>query len=496
MVLRLGVPLLQIRNQARERPAWFSARMLAGGAFAAGMVALAEIFGRRLGAGTRMLAAAYPAAYAAGLRLLLDRLLAALFPLISLSQAAAALAYFFGNPDLKLILALPIPPLHFFLMRGARVFATASGFFYLLFIPLLWGFGGKPFAMKALIPLTLYMAIAFFLGLSAVLALANLFRVTALHRAFAVAFALYAVVFILAFRSARPERMFASPAAFLQTLQRPLPAPFLPPARTASTLVDLHLGRGAAVDPLTAGVCLLLGLASCAAFTAGYSRAFSRSRSQAGRKEERVKPRVPQASFFPALAVKEWLRILRSPTRLAQVLLMAGLLFLYIFNLAHLPMKGDPILVPLYKGLHVFLTGFILSALGLRFAFPAASMEGDAVVFFRSLPVSASAVWAAKSAAYFIVFLAVSILLNGAAWFSLPMAVPDFLWMNLAGAVLALLASAGGVALGMVHPKYKNANPLQVGFSPEGLGYFFLSLAATSATAWLFMRSAVLELLG
>jgi|GEM_PF-1541799 len=496
MFLRPGVPLLQIKNQARERPAWFSARMLAGGAFAAGMVLLAEIFGRRLGTGTRALASAFPAAYAAGLRLLLDRLLAALFPLISLSQAAAVLALFFGNPDLKLILALPIPPVRFFLVRGARIFATASGFFYLLFIPLLWGFGGATFALKAILPLTLYMAAAFFLGLLAVLALANLFHVAALHRAFAVVFALYAVAFILAFRSARPEQMFASPAAFLQTLQRSLPAPLLPPARTASALVDLHLGHGAALDSLMAGLCLLLGAAAFAAFAAGYSRAFSRSRSQAGHREERVKPRVPQTPFFLALAVKEWLRILRSPTRLAQVLLMAGLLFLYVFNLAHLPMKADPILVPLYKGLHVFLVGFILSALGLRFAFPAASMEGDAVVFFRSLPVSASVAWAAKSAAYFIVFLAVSILLNGAAWFSLPMAVPDFLWMNLAGAVLALLASAGGVALGMIHPKYKNANPLQVGFSPEGLGYFFLSLAATSVTAWLFMRSAILELLG
>ena len=491
-----GVLISQIKNQARERPAWFTVRILAGGAFGVGTVVLAEVFGRRLGSGTRVLASAFPAAYAAGLRLLLDHLLAALFPLISLSQAVAALAYFFGNPDLKFLLILPFPPMGFFLARGARVFATASGFFYLLFIPLFWGFGGPAFALKALLPLTLYMAIAFFVALLAVLALANLFHVTTLHRAFAFVFALYSVVFILAFRSLHPEEIFASPSAFLQTLGRPMPASSAPPARTASALVDLHLGRGAGPDPLTAGLCLLLGLASYGAFVFGYARAFSRSRSQAGRKEERVGPRVPQGSFFFALAVKEWLRIMRSPTRLAQVLLMAGLLFLYVFNLTHLPMKEDAILVPLYKGFHVFLLGFILSALGLRFAFPAESMEGGAVVFFRSLPVSKSAAWAAKSAAYFIVFFAISVLLNSAAWFSLPLNIPDVIWMNLAGAALAFLASAGGVALGMIHPNYKNANPLQVGFSPEGFGYFFLCLAATSATAWLFMRSAILELLG
>ena len=494
MRFRVPVLFLQIKNQALERPVLFGTRALAGGIFGIGMVALAVWFGRKLGAGTSGFARAFPAVHAAGLRFLFQYLLTALLPLMAVSQATVALAYLFKNPEIRFLLILPLSRTRIFFARGAKVFLTASGYFYLMFIPFLWGLGGAGFALKAMVPVTLFLLITFFLGLLLILLLASLFHVSTLHRAFSFFFALFSVGFIFAFRNLHPEVLFASPQAFVLAMNRPLPFPYSPASRAAKSLLEIYQGGGA-VDGILLASCGLLFAAAFAAFGASYFRAFSRSLSQGRRKKERVKERMPGRPFVWALVMKEWLHVARSPTRLSQAMLMASLLILYFFNMAHLPLRGDPLFGLLYQGLHVFLMGFIISALGLRFAFPAPSLEGEAVVFFKSLPVTGRAAFAARSTAWFVPFLLISVLLNAMAWHSLQLPSSEFLKMNLAGTLLALLASAGGVGMGMIHPRYKNANPLQVGFSPEGLGYFFICLAATSFTAWLFLRSVIADLL-
>jgi ABC-2 type transport system permease protein len=492
--LQIPVLLLQIKNQALERPALFITRVLAGGAFGVGAVALAGWFGWKLGAGTNAFARAFPAVHASGLRFLFQYLLTALLPLMAISQATVALAYLFKNPEIRFLLTLPLSRTRIFFSRGVKIFLTASGYFYLLFIPFLWGFGGVAFALKAMVPITLFLLITFFLGLLLILLLTSLFHVATLHRAFSFFFALFAVGFIFAFRNLHPETLFASPQAFVLAMNRPLPFPYSPASRAAKSLLEVYQGGGP-VDGILLASCAGLFLAAFAAFGASYFRAFSRSLSQGRRKREQVRGRMPGRPFVWALVMKEWLHVARSPTRLSQAMLMASLLILYLFNMAHLPLREDPMFGLLYQGLHVFLLGFIISALGLRFAFPAPSLEGEAVVFFKSLPVAKRTAFAARSAAWFIPFLLISILLNAMAWRSLDLPASEFLKMNLAGGALALLASAGGVGMGMIHPRYKNANPLQVGFSPEGLAYFFLCLAATSFTAWLFLRSVIADLL-
>ena len=393
-----------------------------------------------------------------------------------------------------ILLTLPLSRARIFFSRGAKIFLTASGYFYLMFIPFLWGFGGAVFALKAIIPVTLFLLITFFLGLLLILLLTSIFHVSTLHRAFSFFFALFAVGFIFAFRNLHPETLFASPPAFLLTMNRPLPFPYSPASRAAQSLLEIYQGGGG-VDGQLLVPCGLLFAAAFTAFGVSYFRAFSRSLSQGRRRKEKVKARMCGRSFTWTLMLKEWLHVARSPTRLSQAMLMASLLILYFFNLARLPLREDALLGLLYRGVHVFLMGFIISALGLRFAFPAPSLEGEAAVFFKSLPVTCRIAFAARATAWFIPFLLISILLNAMAWRSLDLPSSEFLKMSLAGGALALLASAGGVGMGMIHPRYKNANPLQVGFSPEGLAYFFLCLAATSAVAWWFLRNVISELL-
>jgi hypothetical protein len=233
-----------------------------------------------------------------------------------------------------------------------------------------------------------------------------------------------------------------------------------------------------------------------AAFRAGYFRLYSRSLSQGRRKRELLRPRLGGRSLFRDLVAREWLSLLRHPTRLSQAMLMASMLLLYLANFAVLPLRGDPLLGSLYRGMHLFLTGFILAALGLRFAFPAPSLEGPAVRFLQGLPVRGRTLFLARTLAYALPLAGVALALTGAAAWGLGFSAGEAAAFAGAGSALAVLFSAAGVAAGSLKPRTRNPDPLQVGFSPEGLGYFALCLAVTAALAWAYARDTLSLLLG
>ena len=492
----LPLSVLFLKNQARERPILFGTRALAGAAFGAGAVALAGWFGARLHTGTAGLEAAAPALFDRGLTLLLHTLLSALLPMMVISQAVTALAGLFKNADARFLLALPLSPSRIFASRGPRIFATATGFFYLMAVPFFWGFGGPLVAARSLVPLTLFLLITFGAGLLFILGLAALFRVATLHRAFSFFFALFAVLFILVFRGMRPEALAASPAAFLLALDRPAAAPWLPSYPAARALAGLRDGWTGLAPPALLWPALILCAGAFLAFRLSYFRLYSRSQSQGRRKRPTVRPRLGGRPFLFNAVVKEWLSLLRHPTRLSQAMLMASLLFLYLANFAVLPLKGDPLFGSVYRGLHLFLTGFILSALGLRFAFPAPSLEGPAIRFLQGLPVSGWMLFRARTLAYALPLTGVALVLNASAWWGLGFTTPELLKFTAIGVALAVAFSAAGVAAGSVHPRYQDPNPLQVGFSPEGLGYFFFCLAVTAALTWTYLKDTLRTILG
>jgi len=487
----LPLPLLFLKNQARERPLLFGTRAFAAAIFGAGAVALSFWAGARLRTGTAGLEAAVPLLFHRGFTLLLHTLLTALFPLMVISHSVTALACLFKNADAPFLLSLPLSPARLFASRGAKIYFTATGYFYLMAAPFFWGFGGGAATARAMVPLTLFLLATFGAGMLFILALAAAFRIATLHRAFSFFFALFAVLFILVFRDLRPETLAVSPAAFLLALSRPPAAPWMPSWPAANALSGGPLAPPALLLP--AGV---LCAGAFLAFRFGYFRLYSRSRSQGRQQKETLSPRLRGRRFLSNAILKEWLSLSRHPTRMAQVMLMASLLFLYMANFAVLPMRADPVFGGLYRGLHLFLSGFILSALGLRFAFPAPSLEGPAIRFLRGLPVSGRTLCAARTIAYALPLAGVALVLNLAAWWGLGLSAPEFAAFAATGAALAAVFAAAGVAAGSIHPRYGNPDPLQVGFSPEGLGYFFVCLGITAAVTWAYVRDAVRLMLG
>jgi len=82
----------------------------------------------------------------------------------------------------------------------------------------------------------------------------------------------------------------------------------------------------------------------------------------------------------------------RDNTQWSQLLLLAALVVVYLYNFSVLPLEKSPIRLEYLRNelafLNMGLAGFVLSAVSVRFIFPAVSSEGGAFWVIRSSPLS------------------------------------------------------------------------------------------------------------
>ena len=80
----------------------------------------------------------------------------------------------------------------------------------------------------------------------------------------------------------------------------------------------------------------------------------------------------------------------RDNTQWSQLLLLAALVVVYLYNFSVLPLEKSPIRLEYIRNqlafLNMGLAGFVLSAISVRFIFPAVSGEGGAFWIIRDIP--------------------------------------------------------------------------------------------------------------
>jgi ABC-2 type transport system permease protein len=166
--------------------------------------------------------------------------------------------------------------------------------------------------------------------------------------------------------------------------------------------------------------------------------------------------------------------VLRDASTPAQLGSLAAVFVLDVLNVRLLP-ATDASARDLVAGLQTGLSLFLVSALSLRFAYPAVSTDGRAAAVLRSLPLDPRRHLAARWAARALPAVATSLLLTG-----LSLAV----LRSPAGTTAAALsvAFAGGLAIPALHtglgglfPRYDASNPVAVALGPGGLFALVLS---------------------
>src|SRR3989440_12066832 len=91
------------------------------------------------------------------------------------------------------------------------------------------------------------------------------------------------------------------------------------------------------------------------------------------------------------LVLKELRLFFRDTTQWSQLLLLAVLVGVYVFNIKFLPLKGDGMtffLRNVVPFLNLVLAGFVLASIAAPFIFPGVRLEGRALWLLRSRSMS------------------------------------------------------------------------------------------------------------
>jgi len=429
---------------------------------------------------------------------LLAVLLLAFLGVLLLSNIITALSTFFLASDLDLVVSAPVDWLRVYLVKLAETTVHSSWMVALVALPIFTAYGmvfdGGPLfpliVISALIPFLVMPAV---LGTMITLLLVNIFparRTRDLLTLVAVA-AVGGVVLLL--RLIRPEQLarpegFRNLLDYFSMLQGPT-NPFLPSEWAADMVMNWLLRVG---DPLpilllwtTAGVLGVVGSGlHQRLYLAGYSKAQEGKDTfvRGGAWERALAPFLRTSGPARREFILKDLRLFfRDTTQWSQLILLAVLLAVYVFNIQTLQLfSGEQVpvfFVTLVVFLNQGLAGFVLAAIAARFIFPAISLEGRELWLLKSSPLDLRAMFWSK---YFIgtlplmvVALTLTLVTN-----ALLHASPFIMLMSvLTITMFTLAASALALGLGALFPHFGTENAAQIPTSFGGLVFMMSSLS-------------------
>jgi ABC-2 type transport system permease protein len=187
----------------------------------------------------------------------------------------------------------------------------------------------------------------------------------------------------------------------------------------------------------------------------------------------------PLGEDLAALVDKDIRSFFRDNTQWSQLLLLGALVVVYLYNFSVLPLERSPIRLEFLQNelafLNMALAAFVVSAVSVRFIFPAVSAEGEAFWIVRSSPLSMRRFLWGKFAIYIpamLVLAEILIVMTNCLLHVTPfMMVLSTLTMFMA--VFGIVAL--GIGCGALYPNFKFQNLAQVATGYGGLMYMILS---------------------
>jgi ABC-2 type transport system permease protein len=416
------------------------------------------------------------------------------------SNLVASLSTFFLARDLDLLHASPLTAGAFFYARLIQTTLNSSWMVLFFSLPIFAAYGSV-FGGG----LTLYLWAALILPLYLIIPAAVSILITHLLvyclpakriRDILLFIGLFAfVVMYFLFRLSQPERLvqpesFGSFMQFLQAMETPS-SPFLPSSWAGEVFAGTLFRRDTEqlfFLGMLASYALFLPLAvswvSGAVYFDGWSKA---QESRQGRRKlvcfdrllEKLTCLLPRA--VRAIMIKDVKIFLRDTTQWSQVFLLLALIVVYLYNFKVLPLDRSPMPAGTLRALVSFanlaLAGFVLSAVAVRFAFPAVSLEGKAFWIMQSAPISLRALLWSK---FWMVFVPLLLLGELLVFFSnLLLQVPS--WMMALSLVTICLMTIGitaiGVGFGALYPNFNYDNAAEIPTSFGGAVSMIVSIS-------------------
>ena len=419
------------------------------------------------------------------------------FMILILSNVITALSTFFLSDDLELVMAAPVEPGTVFGARLVETIIDSSWMVALLAVPLLTAYGavyaaGAGYYVLAVGTLVPFLIIPAVLGSALTLVLVNVFPARRARDLFALVGLFAAAGVVVLFRFLRPERLmrpeeFRDLVDFMAVLRTPT-SPWLPSEWVADILMSYLSGFFEwfpfAFLWTTAAACLVLGAWLHRRY---FGVGFTRAQEGAERRESRGRSRALDRLLGRAtpstrsLVSKEVRVFFRDTTQWSQLILLAVLVAVYVYNITVLPLyTGEQVsflLINVVSFLNLGLAGFVVAAIAARFVFPAMSIEGRMMWLLRSSPLDVSSLFWSK---YWVGTLPLLVV-------ALPLIVITNLVLEASTLVLVLTTvtmigvtfavTALALGFGALYPNYDTENVAEIPTSFGGLLFMMVAVA-------------------
>lgn len=427
------------------------------------------------------------------LQQLIHTLFLSFFGLLALSSMSSSISGFYMSKEIPMLVTAPISATAFILQRFWLVFLQSSWMILIFGAPpffayssrmgLGWGFIAAWFPVFILL-----IIIPVLVGCILAMILMKVLPASRVNQAVSFISLAVAALVIILFRMSRPERLFMEVPTeevmnFVKAMTVP-ESPLMPTSWATTAVVNLSSQGSRDVYLLNmlylAGAVLIFAALFFLAFKLFYRMslaAVDEGQVRKSRKEETVLERIGER-FHPVVGsylVKDILLFARDPSRWTQLFLLGALVVLYVYNAYSFPFGGM-----FYRNLIAFLnlaiSGFVLSALCVRFVFPSISLEGRSLWVTLSSPVSMKRFFLSKYLFAALPLSVVSLVLTVITNLVMGISGTIMLLFTIASLVMALSLTGLSLGMGAVYPKFDFENESQIAASSGGVASMILSL--------------------
>ena len=414
-----------------------------------------------------------------------------------LSNVITALSSFFLAKDLDLLVSSPVDRVRIYIAKLGETLLHSSWMVALMTVPIFAAYavvykGGWLFPLVAAGAFLPFLVLPAVIGSATTLILVNVFPARRTRDLLSLIALGAAAGIILLFRIIRPEQLarpegFRNLLDFITVLRAPT-SPLLPSEWVTKSVMG-YLGGQMDWLPLyllwsTAAAAVVLGaILHTRLYHAGFTKAqegaerFVRGALWQWALGGLLKPLGAARREF---VLKDLKLFFRDTTQWSQLILLAALLVVYLFNIRALPLfRGEQVpfyTVSIVSFLNLGLAGFVLASIAARFIFPAVSLEGRQMWLLRSSPLDLRTLLWSKywvgTIPLLVLALAITVLTN-----ILLKASPFMMAVGICTIVLLTLAiSALALAFGALYPQFETENAAQIPTSFGGLVFMMATI--------------------
>ncbi|MFH1282214.1 MAG: hypothetical protein ABII27_00940 [bacterium] len=405
------------------------------------------------------------------------------FIMIVFSSLITSLNSLFFSNELDLLFTLPISVERIFTLMALESFIYSSWMVLLVIFPFFAAFAklkqlGLEFYAGFVFILLPYLIIPAFIGVLLIMVLFFLFPSSKLRDIIFVLIIIIVASLYLLFRLMEPEKLvrtdvFHQVMQYILLLQAPtafyLPSWWL--TESIRTYAVKEWSNFYFYSALLWGVGIFIVYISIKLSKILYYQSWN----QAGIRSSNMIP-VPNYAkkrLLKGIWAKELILFFRSPEQWPQLFLLISLIIVYLFSIYRLPLD-TVYLKTLLSFLNIGFAGFVLSALVLRFVYPAISLEGRSFWLIKSLPADIGKLVVSKWFLYGVPIVCIGLIIVSMSCYLLK--TNSFVFVF--SVISILFISCGLVSLGIgfaaAFPRFSVPNIAKIESSIGGI-YFMIS---------------------